>query len=100
MKTIGPIEVGEIKAVRFDFSGEITDSNAALTLPSVAISVLDGVDPTPTSALIAPAYIDGTDVVQLVQASNVGVTYKLRAWLTEGGQLRHGIPTKLAVVPA
>lgn len=95
--TIGPIEVGEIKAARFDFSGE-APAGASLTAPSCTCVGLSGVDLSPASVLFGLPYIEGMFVVQLIQPGVVGCNYKLRATVTDSSGLRHGITAQVKVV--
>lgn len=96
MVELGPIEVGEVKAVRFDFSGEA--GTATLLSPVVSCTVLKGTDPNPDNVLVSIPTVDGMCVVQLIQPGVVGCTYRLRALVLDSAGLRHGITEQLRVV--
>jgi hypothetical protein len=97
--TIGPIEVGEIKAVTFDFTSEAA-ANAVLTSPSVTCAVVDGVDASPSNVLQGTPLVTGLTVTQLVKPGVVGVNYKLHCYVSETSGARHHISAKMKVVPA
>jgi len=97
MQTIGPLEVGEIKEVRFDFSTEAA-SATTLSAPTVTCVVLDGVDASPSAILSGSPTVSGKDVVQRIQPGVVGCTYKLHAFATDSSGLRHHIAAKMSVV--
>lgn len=101
MNPIGPLEVGEIKALRFDFSTEAAEA-VTLSAPiagDVTCVVLDGVDANPGSVLVGLPVVDGKFLVQRVQPGVVGVTYKVNAFATDSSGLRHHIAAKFSVVP-
>lgn len=93
---VGPLEVGEIKAVKFDFTTE-AGLEAILTLPTVTCVVVSGVDPSPGSMLVGAAFVDGPFVIQKVQPGVVGASYKLRALVSDASGYRHGISARLSV---
>ena len=95
--TIGPLEIGEIKAIRFDFTAE-AGVNAILSLPSVTCVVVYGTDPAASSVCSGAPTIDGLFVVQKVIPGVAGCSYKLKAFATDDSGLRHGISAKLDVV--
>lgn len=97
MSTVGPIEIGEIKAVKFDFSSEAA-AGVTLSLPDVDCDVWKGVDATPGSVLVGLPAVSGLFVVQMVQPGVVGCTYKLTALVTDSSGLRHKMSTLLEVV--
>jgi hypothetical protein len=88
IQEFGPIEVGEIKAVRFDFS---TETAAVLSAPTVSVTVLSGTDPSPSSVLSGPATIVGLEIVQKITALVGGVTYRIRAEANDADGLHHGV---------
>lgn len=96
MVELGPIEVGEVKAVRFNFSGEAAGTATLLT-PVVTCTVIKGTDPNPDNVLVSTPTIDGMFVVQLIQAGVVGCTYRIRALVSDTSGLRHGITEQVRV---
>ena len=97
MTEIGPLEIGEIKAARFDFTNE-AGAGATLSAQSVTCVVVSGTDPSPSSVLVGSATVDGPFIVQKIQPGVAGCVYKLRALATDETGLRHGITAKLSVV--
>jgi len=97
MQTIGPLEVGEIKDVRFDFSTEAA-SSTTLSAPTVTCAVLDGTDASPSAVLSGSPTVSGKEVVQRIQPGVVGCTYKLNAFVSDSSGLRHHIAAKVSVV--
>lgn len=97
MNTIGPIEIGEIKDVKFDFTGE-AGALAVLSLPTVTCTLFEGVDPVPVDMRSGAATVSGQTVIQRVTPGVVGCTYKLDAWATDAGGLRHHIAVLIEVV--
>lgn len=97
MSTVGPIEIGEIKSVKFDFSSEAA-AGVTLSLPDVDCVVWEGVDPAAASMLVGASLVSGMTVVQVVQPGVVGCKYKLTALVTDSSGLRHKISTLLEVV--
>lgn len=97
MNNIGPIEIGEIKDVRFDFSAE-AGAQAVLSLPTVACTLFEGVDPTPSTVRVGSPTASGSLVTQRIQPGVQGCTYKLDAWATDAGGLRHHIAALIEVV--
>lgn len=94
---VGPLEVGEIKAVQFDFSTEVA-TGVALTSPSVTCVVVEGTDASPSAVLSGAATISGQLVTQLVQPGVVGCKYKLNAFASDASGQRHHIAAYLKVV--
>jgi len=97
MTNIGPLEIGEIKALRFDFSTE-ADSATTLNTPVVTCSLLSGTDATPSAVLYGSASVDAKEVVQLIHPGVAGCTYKLNAFVSDSSGLRHHIAAKVSVV--
>jgi len=97
MQTVGPLELGEIKDVRFDFSSEAA-SSTTLSSPSVTCVVLEGVDATPSAVLSGSPSVSGKEVVQRIQPGVAGCTYKLNAFVSDSSGLRHHIAAKVSVV--
>jgi hypothetical protein len=93
---VGPIEVGEVKVVQFDFSTEAAD-NATLITPSVTCVVVEGTDPNPSAVLSGTPSVIGLVVTQLVRPGVVGCKYKLRAYASEASGTRHGITAYMKV---
>lgn len=98
MTEVGPIEIGEIKTLTFDFTAE-AKSGAVLSAPSVVVEVLSGTDLTPSNVKLGVATVDGLNVLQKVQPGVVGCVYKLRALVSDAAGNRHGISVKLQVAP-
>ena len=96
LQEFGPIEVDEIKAVRFDFS---TETQTPLLDPVVEVSLLVGVDPDPDLVLVGPPAIVGFEVVQKIRPGVVGCEYKLRCVADSSDGLRHALSGKFRVVP-
>jgi hypothetical protein len=94
---VGPLEVGEIKAVVFDFSNELGVGVVPIA-PAVTCVVVEGVDPTPSNVLSGAPNISGQTAVQLVAGGVVGCRYKLRAYVSDAYGERHGITAYLRVV--
>ena len=94
---VGPLEVGEIKAVTFDFSTEAVAS-AVLITPSVSVVVIDGTDASPASILQGTPVISGLLVTQLVKPGVVGCKYKLNAFVSDTSGQRHHVPAYMTVV--
>lgn len=97
MTPIGPLEIGETKAIRFNFDGE-ADAAAILSSPTVTCVVVEGADPSASSVLSGVSYVDGLQVVQIVHNGVAGCTYKLVAFASDNTGLRHRIPLRLQVV--
>ncbi len=97
MKEFGPIEIGEIKAVRFDFS---TETSAALSAPVVTPELLEGTDPAYASVLLGSPTVVGLEVVHKIQPGVAGCTYKLRCVVTDADGLKHAVSGKFRVEPA
>jgi len=98
MKNLGPLELDEIKALRFDFTSEV-QAGVTLSLPTVTIEVLQGTDPAAASMLLDAPLVVGLEVVQKVQPGVAGCKYKVRATATDSTGLRHGISGELLVLP-
>ena len=96
MVVLGPIEIGEIKLIKFDFAGEAGDGVTLLS-PTVVCTVHKGTDPSPASVLFGAAVISGTELHQMVQPGVSGTTYKLRASVIDSATLRHGMTGLLEV---
>lgn len=97
MTTVGPLELGEIKAVMFDFSTEAA-ATATLTAPSVAVTVERGTDASPSAVLQGAATINGLVVTQLIRPGVLGCKYKLRASVSDTSGQSHGITAFVDVV--
>lgn len=100
MKTIGPLEIGEIKAARFDFTKEKTATAILTGTPVVTCVVVEGVDASASSVLQGAAVIDGDEVVQFIKPGVAGCKYKLIARVSDDSGLRHNIPCYVQVVAA
>lgn len=94
VQEFGPIEVGEIKAVRFDFSSE-----TALTLssPVVSLRVLSGTDATPQAMLSGVPAVVGLEVVQKLAPTVGGCTYEIWAFANDSDGLRHRVAGEFSV---
>lgn len=93
---LGPLETDEIKMLRFDFTSE-AGPGATLSSPEVTCTTYEGVDPAPAVKIGAPTVV-GSEVHQKVQGTLAGVTYKVRATVSDSDGLRHGITGYLEVV--
>ena len=100
MQTIGPLEVGEIKAARFSFVGEKATSATLSGTPVVTCVVVEGTDVTPSSVLQGSPAIDGNEVVQFIKPGVVGCKYKLLARCSDDSGLVHNVSAYVAVVRA
>lgn len=98
MTVIGPLEMDEVKAVRFDFSKEVSTGATLQGTPTVTVSVVSGVDNNPSAVLFSPAVVSGREVVQVVHPGVVGCKYKLRATVGDSTGLTHGMSAYLQVV--
>lgn len=98
LQEVGPLEVDEVKAIRFDFSSELAGAASLQGEPLVTVMVIDGVDPNPDNVKVSPATISGNEVLQMVRAGVAGVTYKLRAKASDNTGLTHGMSVKMGVV--
>lgn len=98
MKEIGPIEVGEIKTVWFDFSSE-KPATATLASAAITVTVLQGTDASPTNVKLGPAAVNGNYVTQQVRPGVVGCRYKLVALATDSDGNIHRVVTQLRVIP-
>jgi hypothetical protein len=98
MTTVGPLEIGEIKALRFDFSTEADDATTLLS-PVVTVSLLSGVDPTPSSVKSGSPTLDGKELVQIVVPGVAGCVYKVDAFVQDSSGLRHHMSARMSVVP-
>lgn len=96
--TIGPLELDEIKIVRFDFSTE-TDA-LSIGTPIVTCALLDGVDASPSAVLYGSPIVNGLYVTQHVKPGVSGCFYKLRATCIDSDGAKHGMSCHLKVVPA
>lgn len=97
MSTIGPIEVGEIKTVRFDFTSEVPDA-AVLSNPSVTVALVAGVDASPGDFLFGAPTVLGKEVLQVVRCLTAGATYRLSALVSDDSGDRHKISAKINAV--
>ena len=95
--SVGPLEVGEIKAVTFDFAGEAA-TGAVLNTPEATCVLIEGTDPTPANVLSGAPNIVGLTVTQLVKPGVVGCKYKLRMTVQDTSGQRHGISAYMRVV--
>lgn len=98
MKNLGPLELDEIKALRFDFTSEV-QAGVTLSTPSVTVEVLEGTDPAASSMLVGSPTVVGLEVVQKIQPGVAGCKYKFRALANDSTGLRHGISGELTVLP-
>ena len=89
--------MGELKAVRFDFS---KDTSANLSAPTVTVSVLKGTDASPNNVKVSDPVVVGQEVVQKIQPGVVGCTYKLRCLVTDADGLKHALSGVFSVDPA
>lgn len=96
---VGPLELDELKVIRFDFTSEVEDTTTIGT-PVVTCVLLDGVDATPANVLIGTPLINGFFATQQVRPGVAGCLYKLRATVLDGDGNKHGITCHLKVVPA
>lgn len=99
MTEVGPLEIGEIKRIGFNFASEKAET-ATLTAASqtVTIVVLDGTDVSPNNVMVGSPVIAGDWVYQKVQPGVAGCKYKLKAFASDSDGLRHGVPCVLRVV--
>lgn len=97
--TIGPLELDEIKIVRFDFSTE-AEATASLNTPIVTCVLLEGVDASPSAVLYGAPTVNGLYVTQQVKPGVAGCFYKLRAKVIDSDGAKHGMSCHLRVVPA
>lgn len=98
MKVVGPLELGEIKAIRFDFS-EDADIATTLLTPVTSIALLGGVDASPGSVKSGSPTIDGKEVVQLVVPGVAGCSYKVSCFVQDSSGLRHHRSCRMDVAP-
>lgn len=96
--TIGPLELDEIKIVRFDFSTE-TDL-LSIGTPIVTCVLLEGVDANPAAVLQGSPVVNGVYITQQVKPGVAGCFYKLRATCIDSDGAKHGMSCYLKVVPA
>ena len=96
MKEIGPIEIGEIKTVWFDFTSEKPDT-ATLAAPTVTVTVVRGTDASPASVKYGPAAVNGNYVTQQVRPGVVGCSYKLTALVNDSSGNTHRVDAQLRV---
>jgi hypothetical protein len=96
--TIGPLEVDEVKIVRFDFSTEAEEA-AGITTPVVTCVLLDGTDASPSAVMFGAPSVNGKFVIQIVKPGVVGCFYKLRATCLDSDGAKHGMTAHLRVVP-
>lgn len=99
MKTVGPLEIGELKTVWFDFTTE-AESTVTLNTPVVRCAVLDGTDALPDNVKVGSPLVNGLYVTQQVQPGVSGCTYKLCATCIDSGGNKHSVACRLKVVPA
>jgi hypothetical protein len=95
----GPIELDEIKLVKFNFLDEAGEG-AVLSSPSVVCTTHKGVDAGPAAVLVGVPTVVGSEVHQKIQPGIVGVTYKLRATVMDSAGLKHGMTGYVAVAPS
>ena len=100
MQTLGPLEIGEIKAARFSFAKEKAASSSLTGTPVVTCVVVEGTDASASSILQGTATIDGDDVVQFIRPGVSGCKYKLLARVSDDSGLRHNVPCYVNVVAA
>ena len=96
MEAVGPIEPGEIKAVKFDFAPE-AGASAVLSEPTVTCRVLRGEDPDPANVLVGGPAVDGQAIIQKVRPGVPGCEYLLQAWASDAAGLRHRIAASMLV---
>lgn len=84
---IGPIDPEEIKIVTFDFTEELKGNTA--TVAVVTASLPEGTDPDAATMVQGPAVITGAFVNQRVAGRLLGLTYELKATVTDDLGLVH-----------
>ena len=97
-KQIGPLDVEEIKVVRFEFVAELAPT-ATLSSAAVAVTLTYGTDAAPAGLLVGSPLIQGTDVLQQVTGvgRTVGATYHLRARVVDDSGNTHVVAADLPV---
>lgn len=99
VQKLGPLDLDEVKLLRFDFSTDsAVSATAILSAPTVTVQAYDGVDATPNALKDGVAVVSGLTVVQRVKPGLVGVTYKIRVTVTDNSGQVHGITGLLQVV--
>lgn len=95
IEKLGPIDPEEIKVVSFDFTEELKGNTAELA--EVTSSLPAGEDPDADEMAQGPAVIVGTMVNQRVAGRLNGLTYELKAKVTDNYGLVHIIKCLLPV---
>lgn len=75
---IGPKDTAENRFIRFDFTKELATGEAITGTPTIAVSVVSGVDPSPTAMLSGSPVVASPFVSQRVLGGLANVTYKFR----------------------
>lgn len=93
---VGPLETGEVKALRFDFSTEVT---GIATIDSVEVVCITwkGVDAAPNLVMVGLPTVEGLQAVQVIKPGVVGCTYLLTATATDTAMLKHKIAAYVTV---
>lgn len=95
---IGPIEVGELKLLKFNGSSEMEPGE---TIASVSrqIRLIAGDDTNPASHFVGAAAVSGQLVLQRFEATAAmrGNRYEVSMLITDGSGLVHRIDAELAV---
>lgn len=99
VQSMGPLDLDEVKLLRFDFSSEsAVSASAILSTPTVTVTAYEGTDANPALVKDGVASISGLTVVQRVKPGLVGVTYKIRVTVVDNSGQVHGITGLLKVV--
>ena len=93
---IGPIDPQEIKLVTFPFVSELAGASIASAAVTCTV-VSGGEDPSPSDLLVGSAVAVGTNVTQRVKGGINGITYRLRAQVTDNVGNVHVIKTRMLV---
>lgn len=99
VQNLGPLDLDEVKLLRFDFSSDsAVSATAILSVPTVTVQTYRGSDATPNAIKDGAAVVSGLTVVQRVKPGLVGVIYKIRVTVLDNSGQVHGITGLLEVV--
>lgn len=88
IEKIGPIDPEEVKVVTFDFTDELKGNTAELAEVTSTLTA-EGTDPDADEMVQGPAVIVGSMVNQRVAGRVNGLTYELKAKVTDNFGLVH-----------
>lgn len=95
---IGPLDLEEIKVVRFEFAKELP-AEGVLQSAAVAVTVIYGTDATPAGLCVGLPVVQGSDVLQRVTGAGrtANAIYHLRCRAVDDDGQAHVVAADLTV---